>query len=58
MNPRMVAIGLVLVGFLWAWLAFESHGRGNPGTSLLEAAAALAFAGRGVWEWIKHAPRD
>lgn len=58
MNPRMVAVGLVLVSFLWVRLAFESHGRGNLGIGLLQGVVALGFAGRGVWEWIKHAPRD
>lgn len=53
MNPRAVAVGLVLVGFLWVYLAAESFTRGKTGLGIVQGAAALAFAGRGVWSWVK-----
>ena len=53
MNGKAVAVGLVLVGFLWVYLAIESYGRGKLGISLVQTAAALAFVGRGAWEWRK-----
>ncbi len=53
MNARLVAVGLVLVSFLWAYLAFESWGRGNTGIAAVQLLAGIAFAGRGVVEWLK-----
>jgi hypothetical protein len=53
MNGKVVAAGLVLVGFLWVYLAIESYGRDKLGISLVQTAAALAFVGRGIWEWRK-----
>jgi multisubunit Na+/H+ antiporter MnhC subunit len=53
MNGKAVAVGLVLVGFFWVYLAAESYGRHKLGISLIQMAAALAFMGRGVWEWRK-----
>ena len=54
MKGRAIAAGLVLVGFFWVYLAMESYGRHKLGISLMQIAAALAFMGRGVWEWRKH----
>jgi hypothetical protein len=53
MNAKVIAVGLVLVSFLWAHLAFESWGRGNTGIAAVQLLAGIAFAGRGVVEWLK-----
>lgn len=55
MNAKLVAVGLVLVSFLWAYLAFESWGRGKTGIAAIQLLAGIAFAGRGVFEWRKAA---
>ena len=53
MNPKAIAVGLVLVGFLWVYLAAESFARHKTGLGLVQGAAALAFAGRGIHVWMK-----
>ncbi len=53
MNPKAIAVGLVLLGLLWVYLAFGSFTRGKTGLGMIQGAAALAFAGRGVWTWLK-----
>ncbi len=53
MNPKAVAVGLVLVAAVWGWLAFQSYLRGKLGLCAVEVLAGLAFAGRGVYEWRK-----
>ncbi len=53
MNPKTIAIGLVLLAFVWAYLAFQSYLRGKTGICLAQSAAGVAFAVRGVIEWRK-----
>ena len=53
MNPKTIAVGLVLVAVYWVYAAFASYTRGKTGICLAQGAAALAFAGRGIFEWRK-----
>ena len=53
MNPKAIAVGLVLVGFVWVYLALESFARHKTGIGIVQLVAAAAFAGRGVFEWNK-----
>ncbi len=53
MNPKTIAVGLVLVAVYWVYAAFASYTRGKTGICLAQGVAALAFAGRGIFEWRK-----
>ena len=53
MNPKMIGAGLIVVGFAWVYLATESFGRGKTLIGCVQIAAALAFAGRGIWTLIQ-----
>ncbi len=49
----MIAVGLVLLSFFWMYSAFASYTRGKTGICIAQGAAGLAFAGRGIFEWMK-----
>lgn len=55
MNKKLVASGLILLSFVWAYLAFESYMRGKTGISVAQGAAGVAFFVRGIIEWRKAA---
>ena len=54
MKGKGIAVGLVLLGLVWFYLAFESYGRGKAGIILVQVIAGLAFGGRGIMEWLEH----
>jgi hypothetical protein len=53
MKPKAIAVGLVLLAFYWVYAAFESYARGKTGVCVMQGAAAMGFAGRGIFEWLK-----
>jgi len=53
MSPKTIAVGLVLLSFFWVYSAFASFARGKTGICIAQGAAAAAFAGRGIFEWVK-----
>lgn len=57
MREKGIAVGLVLLGLVWFYFAFESYGRGKLAIGVVQAAAGLAFAGRGMLEWSRHSRR-
>ncbi len=57
-KAKGIAIGLVVLGLFWLYLAFESYARGKLGISLLQGVAGLAFGVRGVMDWLKHSAVD
>lgn len=52
MSPKIIAVGLVLLRFFWLYSAFVSYARGKTGVCIDQGAAAAAFAGRGIFEWV------
>lgn len=53
MNAKAIAWGLILLSFLWPYLAFQSYVRGKTGICLLQSAVGVAFFIRGVVEMRK-----
>lgn len=50
---ELVAVGLMALGPVWFWLAWESLARGKQGIAIVQVIAGLAFLIRGVMEWKK-----
>ena len=50
---KWIPFGLLALGPVWFWLAFESAGRGKNGIAVVQVVAGLAFMIRGVVEWQK-----
>ena len=50
---ELIAVGIIALGPVWFWLAWESMGRGKHGIAIVQVLAGLAFLIRGVMEWKK-----
>jgi hypothetical protein len=53
MKAKAIAAGLIFVSFYWVYAAIESYARGKTGICVMQGAAAMGFAGRGIFEWLK-----
>ena len=53
---ELVAVGLIALGPVWFWLAWESLARGKQGIAIVQTIAGIAFLIRGVMEWKKAKP--
>ena len=50
---ELIPFGLMALGPVWFWLAWESVGRGKNGIAAIQVVAGLAFLIRGLMEWKK-----
>lgn len=52
-NKKLIAVLLMALFPVWAWLAYGSLQRGKTFIALLQLAAGLAFLVRGIAEYRK-----
>lgn len=52
-RKQLIAVLLMALMPVWAWLAYDSLQRGKTLIALLQMAAGLAFLLRGIAEWRK-----